>query len=160
MAEWASTARTAAIEASGIRLVALHDALERVCKSAHQSVKGDSVMLNVLTQDAQVFVAEYPRPKKKKQPVPMSNAGCREVVLSEATVNIYDSTKHPVMCIMPWSKAWKAYLGVPVLFGDQVLGSLCTVDADCRTWTPKEIAALEMGAEQVGEILKSRRGVA
>lgn len=148
-------ARLVAIERSGIITLAYHQRLQDLCRNAFTSLGPDAVQLNVVTATHQVFIAEYPPPSRWRKPSPLSNSGCREVVLADQTLSVPDTTDHPVMCIMPWAKDWKAYLGAPVYFEDMPVGSLCALGRKTRKWSSTDQSLLESFAEKVTDNLKS-----
>lgn len=150
-----SATRLIAIERSGILLAAQQEALNAVCKMAHQLIGADASQLNVITASEQLFVAEWPQPRFWRKPVPLSNSGCREVVLAEKPVVIPDSREHPVACLMPWSQDWLGYLGSPVSYGNEVLGSLCVLSKKVRHWSDKDVRIMRGLAGQVGDLLSS-----
>ncbi len=148
-----SAVRLAAIERSGILIGARQEAFNAVCKMAHSLVGADCSQLNVLNAQSQIYVAEWPRPGRFRQPTPMKDSGCREVVIAEVPIVIDDSRLHPVTCLMPWTSDWLGYLGCPVTYDSQVLGSLCVLTKKVRPWSAKDVGIMRGLAAQVSDLL-------
>jgi diguanylate cyclase (GGDEF)-like protein len=77
--------------------------------------------------------------------VPLSHAFCKFVVSGRSTLVVADAREHPALQGHPAVSdlGVVAYLGVPLVIGGEVFGSLCTVDVRPREWTEAEIAAVE-----------------
>lgn len=148
-----SRARLAALERSGIRLIGVQEALQEACQAAAGLLRGDAAQVNVVTRYEQEFLAEWPRPRRWRKPVPLSNSGCREVVIAEHTLVIDDTHEHPVVCVMPWVQDWRGYIGAPIAYDTQVIGSLCVLTKEPRDWTDGDVAALEVLADKVSASL-------
>jgi GAF domain-containing protein len=144
-----SVPRLIAIERSGILLVKRQEMLVEVCKALYEALSVDDVQVNVITATHQIFVAEWPKPKRRRKPNPLTNSGCREVILANQPVVIPDSREHPIMCTMPWVKEWLGYLGVPLRYEGQPLGTLCVLTRKVRQWTPEDVALVESHAERI-----------
>lgn len=117
----------------------------RICYTVCQLLDVDAAQLNVVTDTQQVYIAEWPR--VSRPPVALSNSGCREVVLANDMIAIEDTLAHPIMCQMPWTLSWRGYLGVPLHYDGQTIGSLCALTVKKRAWTSIERVSLEALAE-------------
>lgn len=145
----AALTRLAAIERSGILLTARYSALSGICEAVATDLGVNSAQVNVITATQQIFVAEWPKPRKRREPGPLSDSGCREVVLAEHTVIIPDTALHPVVSGQPWTLEWRGYLGAPVRFSNQILGSLCVLTKEPRAWSETNVDTLEQYADKV-----------
>lgn len=139
--------RLRAVELSGLLRHEMGRRMVHICYTATALLDVDASQLNVITADQQIFVAEWPR--ARRDPVGLENSGCREVVAAQETLAVSNTIYHPVMCQMPWSATWGGYLGAPIRFHDQVLGSLCVLTHDPRDWKRTDIMALESLAKLV-----------
>jgi GAF domain-containing protein len=75
---------------------------------------------------------------------------CQFVVMSEKPLAITDIFARPELPqTIARTYGIHAYLGVPVFCQDQLLGTLCVVDARVREWTNEEIARLTTLAANV-----------
>lgn len=145
--------RLIAIERSGILLLKRQAVMSEICQALYTELSVSFVQINVVTATEQVFIAEWPTPKKKRNPSPLSNSGCREVVLAETAVVIPDSHLHPIVCLMPWAQDWRGYLGCPVVYEGQVLGALCVLTRAVRDWTEDEVTVVQKYADKVSRSL-------
>lgn len=148
-----STSRLAAIERSGILQASRQQAFMAVCKLAHTLVGATASQLNVLTADEQLHLAEWPRPRIWRKPIPLSESGCREVVIAEVPIVIPDTLLHPIMCLKPWVGEWRGYLGCPVVYDGEVIGSLCALTNSVRHWSQKDVGIMRGLAAQVSDLL-------
>ena len=64
-----------------------------------------------------------------------------------------DSERHPVLCDMPWAQVWRGYLGCPITYDDQVIGSFCVLSQEPRTWTLTDNLTLTELAAQANAAL-------
>lgn len=87
---------------------------------------------------------------------------CQFVVTSRGTIAINNAEKHSfwrtlARGLTPSGKPLQAYLGVPLRVNGQVLGSLCIVDTEERSWTAQEHFVLTQAAHEIGKVLANPR---
>lgn len=70
---------------------------------------------------------------------------CQFVVGLDDVLVVNDSANDPLVADHPATASGqvRAYLGVPVRFGEHCIGSFCVVDTKVRAWTDDELATLE-----------------
>lgn len=144
--------RLAALERSGLLRHDDYDRLTRLCYTATELLDADAAQINVITDSQQVFLAEWPR--TVRPPAALSSSGCRQVVLRGELVAVEDTLKDPVLCTMPWVASWRGYMGVPLTFEGQVLGSMCVLTVKQRPWSMMDRVALEGLGDMVEGAIK------
>ena len=74
---------------------------------------------------------------------------CRYVVATDAVLVVDDSSVTALVKDHPATvDGVRAYLGVPVRYGGQCLGSFCVVDTQARDWTDEDLGILQDLANQ------------
>ena len=74
---------------------------------------------------------------------------CQYVVATDAVLVIDDSTEAALVMNHPATiDGVRAYLGVPVRYAGQCLGSFCVVDTKARDWTDEDLEILQDLANQ------------
>ena len=74
---------------------------------------------------------------------------CQYVVATNDVLVVDDSTETPLVENHPATlDGVRAYLGVPVRYDGQCLGSFCVVDTKARDWTDEDLAILQDLANQ------------
>ena len=69
---------------------------------------------------------------------------CQYVVATDAVLVVDDSTTMALVKDHPATiDGVRAYLGVPVRYAGQCLGSFCVVDTKARDWTDEDLAILQ-----------------
>jgi len=143
--------RLAALERSGLLFRPLPDRLDRLAEQAAVQLGADAGLLNVLDAESQHHLAQWP--ERTATVTPVEQTGCQLVITAERTVAVPDALTHPVLCRLPWVETWRGYLGAPVLYDAQVLGSLCVLSREPRAWTNYDALSLRALARLVGQAL-------
>lgn len=138
----------AALKRSGLLRHQQHERLVRICYTAVELIGADCSQLNVITATQQVFIAEWPR-TAQRSPVELDNSGCSEVIALGGLLAVEDTLAHPVMCIMPWTAHWQGYLGAPITYEGQAIGSLCTLSVNKRAWSKHDQLTIQTLADMV-----------
>ena len=125
-----------------LHVLDLGDRLQHLCFTTKTLLNVDAAQLNALTATQQHFIAEWP-PGAHRPPISVDNAGCREVVRGRQTLAVVDTREHPVLCGMPWTSEWRGYMGAPIWFEGQIIGSVCALTATPRHWLERDRLALE-----------------
>lgn len=132
--------RLEALERSGLLSKTMPERLEHLAFAACRLVLADACEINALTDVVQRTIVGWPpgdRPDRR-----LDETGCREPVLTRKPFIVDDAKLHPVTCELPWTDEFRGYLGVPIIVGEQVLGSLCVLSREPRRWVSYEVAAL------------------
>ena len=104
-------------------------------------------LVSLVEADQQVFpgMAGLPEPWASKRCTPLSHSFCQHVVVTAEPLVISDARDEPRVrdnLAIP-DLGVVAYAGMPLADVDgQVLGSLCAIDVQPRTWTAEELDAL------------------
>jgi GAF domain-containing protein len=104
-------------------------------------------LVSLVEADQQVFpgMAGLPEPWASKRCTPLSHSFCQHVVVTAEPLVITDARDEPRVrdnLAIP-DLGVVAYAGMPLTDVDgQVLGSLCAIDVQPRTWTAEELDAL------------------
>jgi GAF domain-containing protein len=135
--------RLEALRKSGLLRHDLEKRLDILCETATELIGCPVSYINLLDDQLQHTVGSFPIGPRKSNPV--ETTGCEEVVIAEKVIVVPDTRDHPVMCMRPFVTVagMLAYLGVPILFGEQVVGSFCVLDYEPRDWAHWQVEALK-----------------
>lgn len=130
--------------------------LTATCRNAVTALQVDSAQVNALDARRVRVAAEWPvvRVRGRRRTFPGPISGCHEVVVAEHTIVVENSLEHPIMCAKPWTGLWRGYLGSPLRFNGQVIGTMCVMTHDVRSWSDDDIAIIEGLARQVATGLR------
>lgn len=139
----ADPARLDALKRSGLLRHDLAKRLDILCETATEMIGCPVAHINLLDATRQYTVGSFPVLEQKIRAI--NTSGCEEVIASKAIVIVPDTRVHPIMCLRPFVTiaGMNAYLGVPILFGDQAVGSFCALDYEPREWAYWQIEALK-----------------
>lgn len=142
--------RLAALKASGLLRHGPQDRLDLLCETATMILRVPMSQVNVLDDKFQVSIGKWPPDDKRKARV--QDTGCQEVILAQEPVIIPNTLLHPTVCMAPFVTVagCRAYLGVPIYFGGEVVGSFCAADKVVRDWTTWDVAGLQGLARLAG----------
>lgn len=135
--------RLDALRRSGLLRHDLDKRLDILCETATELVGCPVSHINVLDNKRQYTVGSFPLAVEKVHAI--EDSGCEEVVVSQNVVIVPDTRLHPVLCMREFVTVagMYAYLGVPILFGEQVVGSFCALDYEPREWAYWQVEALK-----------------
>ena len=104
-------------------------------------------LVSLVEAERQVFpgMSGLPEPWATKRSTPLSHSFCRHVVVTEQPLVIADTGAHPLgrdnLALPDLGVA--AYAGMPLTDeAGNVLGSLCAIDTEPRTWTAAQLETL------------------
>jgi GAF domain-containing protein len=130
-----SAIRLEALKQSGLLNKTTDERLQHLAFTSCTLLNADACQINALDDQMQRTVTGYPpSPEVIGDPIPVELTGCQEVVLLGEPLVIPDVKDHPIMCRLPWAETWKAYLGVPIHFDRQIVGSVCVLGKEPRGW--------------------------
>lgn len=144
--------RLEALERSGLLRKDVGQRLDHLTFSACRLLQADMSLLNAVDDTFQHTVVGYPPGTTLTLPIELT--GCREVVLSGKPLAIPDIVEHPVLCTVPWGERYRSYLGCPISYDDEIIGSICVLSERPRAWKNYEISALEGVARLAGMSLQ------
>ena len=104
-------------------------------------------LVSVVQPDRQVLpgLAGLPEPWATHRATPISHSFCQHVVTTARPLVVSDAREHPLVqdnLAVPDLKV-VAYLGMPLTDADgHVLGSLCAIDSEPRSWTDDHVQLL------------------
>lgn len=142
--------RLAALKASGLLRHDVEARLDLLCETACQILRVPMAQVNLLDDKFQTSVGKWP-PDEDRITV-VQDTGCKEVILAGDVVSVDNTLLHPTLCMIPFVTiaGARAYLGVPVFFDGEVIGSFCAADYEVRKWTTWDIAGLQGLARLAG----------
>lgn len=146
-------ARLEALTRSGLLHKDTVTRLDHLAFAACRLLLADVCLINALDGALQRTVVGYP-PGDDWPPLPLELTGCREIVLSGKPFVVSDALSHPITCELPWAGSFRGYLGCPVVYDGEIIGSICVLSAAPRSWKPYEITALEGVARLAGMSLE------
>lgn len=120
---------------------------EQLCQVAARTFNVPICLITVLDDTTQHVTVGFGLDDASDTPVQESY--CQHVVGTQGPVAINQATEHNLVCATPAAlhKNLHAYLGVPLVWDGQVVGSFCIVDTAPRRWTPADVLMLaELGA--------------
>lgn len=103
--------------------------------------------ISLVTSSRQFFKAStgLREPWATMRQTPISHSFCRRVVERAATFKVEDARLHSQVRTNPaiTDLGVIAYLGVPVMVDQFVIGALCAIDSQPRLWRDSDLAQLE-----------------
>ena len=104
-------------------------------------------LVSLVQTDQQVFpgMAGLPEPWATKRSTPLTHSFCRHVVVTARPLVIDDARTQPLVRdnLAVLDLGVVAYAGMPLTDeAGNVLGSLCAIDTEPRTWTPEQLDTL------------------
>ena len=143
-------------------------AFDRLTGLVRRLLKVPVALVSFVDVDRQFFKSAQglPQPWASLRQTPLSHSFCQHVVASQEPLVISDARTHPLVCdnLAVRDLNVVAYLGIPLATPEgHVLGSLCAIDGEQRTWSPtdvevlSELAALVMTEVDLQHQLRQRK---
>lgn len=145
-------ARLEALTRSGLLDRSIVERLDHLAFAACRLLLADACQINALDGLLQHTVVGFPPSDWPDMPVEIT--GCREVVLGGKPFVVPDTLENEVACVFPWAETFRGYLGCPVMYDSQIVGSICVLSGEPRAWKSYEITALEGVARLAGMSLE------
>ncbi|MEU8656193.1 GAF domain-containing SpoIIE family protein phosphatase [Actinoplanes philippinensis] len=128
------------------------DAFNRVAMLVHKLIDAPMGVVCLVGEDRQVLAGQVgvPEPLASAREMPLTHSFSRHVVIAGEMQVVPDVRDDPRMCDNPviGEIGAIAYLGAPITDPDGlIVGALCAIDQEPRTWTPSEIALIAELAE-------------
>ncbi|MFN2263161.1 MAG: GAF domain-containing protein [Anaerolineales bacterium] len=135
-------------------------ALGLICQELAQFLEVPEVSFSLLNSElslAQV-IAEYHTPERpdilgKQIPV-IGNPVMTSILESTSALVIEDTSRHPLLSASAPDKDAASLLLAPIVFGDEVVGTLEVVSITRRQFTPAEVSLAQKVTSQVGQVLE------
>jgi PAS domain S-box-containing protein len=150
--------RLAALRRTGLLDSPAEEAFDRLARLAARLLDAPVALVSLIDQDRQFFKAciGLPEPWSSVRQTPLSHSYCRHLLDPKVPLVIDDARLDPRVRDNPaiLELGLLAYLGIPLVSpDDQVLGALCVLDHQPRTWTLEEVATLsDLAASVMTEI--------
>ena len=104
-------------------------------------------LISLVTDERQFFVSSngLGEPWSSQRETPLSHSFCQHVVERDEPLVISDARQHPLVCDNSAVKDLDVvgYLGVPLIYEGNSLGSFCIIDSRPREWTQAELALVQ-----------------
>jgi len=134
---------------------------DRMTRLASRLLQAPIAMISLLDEERQFIKSAIglPEPWASRRELPLSRSFCQYVVASAEAMIIADARQHPVL------RGHKAisdpgfisYAGVPLITTEQqVVGAMCVVDTQARTWTGDELEILGDLSDTVVSLMSRR----
>ena len=134
-------ARLAAVRASGL-LGLVRARLQALTVQARFQLDADAAQVNVVDGELLHHAAASPPASAPTPTDPAETSGCRVVVEVGDVVAVDDTATDAAWCDLPWAGTWRGYLGAPVRYDGETVGSFCVLTRQPREWTDQDREAL------------------
>ena len=139
--------RLAALRQTGLLDTPPEEVFDRVTRLARRLLRAPVILVSLVDADRQFFkgAVGLPEPWATRRETPLSHSFCQHVVATGAPFRVEDARQHALVRDNPAVSELGvvAYLGTPLATADgRVLGSLCAIDTEPRTWTTEDIVTL------------------
>ncbi len=136
-------------------------AFERFARLVRHQLRVPVALVTLVSVDQQVFPGALglPEPYQSARCTPLSHSFCQHVVRSGQPLVVTDARLEPLVQDNPaiHDLSVVAYAGMPLVDADgQVVGSLCAIDSQPRTWAEDDLAMLADLADACSSELQLR----
>jgi PAS domain S-box-containing protein len=142
----ADPGRLAALQQTNLLDTAAEEAFDRLARLAARLLAAPIALVTLVDTDRLFLKAclGLPEPWASARQLPLSHSLCHRLLATGQPLVIGDVGTDPLargnQAVVELGVA--AYLGIPLRFEGQVLGSLCVADRQPRPWTQDDVAAL------------------
>jgi PAS domain S-box-containing protein len=150
--------RLAALQSLALLDTPPEEAFDRLTRLAARTLDVPIVLVSLVDKNRQFFKSclGLPEPWASMRETPLSHSICQHVVESSEPLILSDVRKDPVIrhSLAISELGVVAYAGMPLITPDgYVLGTLCAIDRQPRTWTEKQVEILkDLAASVMTEI--------
>ena len=117
-------------------------------------------LISMIEADRQFFTAScgLPQPWAGERQTRLSHSFCQHMVLSREPFVVSDAREHPLVKdnLAIRDLGVVAYAGVPLVDGDDVIGSFCAIDHQPRHWSKRDLATLGQFGDSAMAHIRSR----
>lgn len=149
-------ARLAAVRASGLLDTEIEEAFDRLTRLAVRLVGVASAFISLVDENRDFYKSSCGFAEPLASAREMSGPTfCHFTIESDRPLVIPDTNADPRYREVPTVKSLgvAAYVGIPLVYAGQVIGSFCAIDLAPRQWTPREVTALtDLAAMALSEI--------
>ena len=138
------------------------EAFDRLTRLVCRLLSVPTALVSLVETDRQFFKSAIglPQPWLIRRETSLLHSFCQHVVATGAPLVVQDANQHPVLSenlAIP-DLGVVAYLGMPLITADgHVLGALCAIGPEPRTWTDGDAAALrDLAAVTMSEVTLRR----
>lgn len=162
----ADEGRLAALRRTGLLDTPPEETFDRLTRLVCRLLGVPVALVSLVDADRQFFksVVGLPEPWLKLRQTSLLHSFCQHVVATGQPLMIQDASRHPLVSgnLAVPDLGVLAYLGMPLATADgHVLGSLCAIHTEPRTWTPGDAAALrDLAALTMSEVTLRRLALA
>ena len=138
-------ARLAAVRASGLLDTEIEEAFDRLTRLAVQLVGVASAFISLVDENRDFYKSSCGFAEPLASAREMSGPTfCHYTIESDRPLVIPDTNADPRYRDAPTVKSLgvAAYVGIPLVYSGQVIGSFCAIELVPRDWTPRDVAAL------------------
>jgi hypothetical protein len=141
-------ARVEALRATGLLDSETEEAFDRLTQLAAKLLNAPVALVSLVDEDRQFFKSSLglAEPWHSARQTPLSHSFCQHTLRTRETLVIEDARTHVLVRDNPaiGDLDVVAYAGVPLITADgHVLGTLCVIDHQPRSWTADQIDTLE-----------------
>lgn len=130
-----------------------HEDFGPLAMKAAMLLGADICQINAVQDVMQKTVAVYPF--KEYADLAVKDSGCRVPVETREPFAVSEASKHPLTCTFVWVNEYPGYLGSPIFYEGEVLGSICLLYKVQKTWTIEEVETLNAVAAEISAALKA-----
>ncbi len=136
------------LAATGLLDTPPEEAFDRLTQLATLILHAPVSLISLVEKDYQFFKSQkgLPEPWASERTTPLSHSFCQHVVACASPLVVADARQNPLLQTNAAIRDLKviAYLGIPLTTPEgQTLGSFCTIDAEPRVWTEREIEIMQ-----------------
>jgi PAS domain S-box-containing protein len=159
----ADPGRMAALQQTNLLDTAAEEAFDRLARLAARLLKVPISLVTLVDTDRLFLKAclGLPEPWASARQLPLSHSLCQRLLATGQPLAIGDVRADPLArgnrAVAEFGVA--AYLGIPLRFAGQVLGSVCVADQQPRRWTDDDVAVLADVAGLVTTEIELRAGL-
>jgi PAS domain S-box-containing protein len=142
----ADPGRLAAVAQTNLLDTAAEEAFDRLARLAARLLAAPIALVTLVDADRLFLKAclGLPQPWASARQLPLSHSLCQRLLATGQPLAIGDVGADPLargnQAVAEFGVA--AYLGIPLRFAGQVVGSLCVADRQPRGWTEEDVAVL------------------
>jgi PAS domain S-box-containing protein len=159
----ADPGRLAALRKTNLLDTATEEAFDRLARLAARLLGAPMALVTLVDKDRQFLKAclGLPEPWASARQLPLSHSLCQRLLVTGQPLVIGDARADPLargnQAVLEFGVS--AYLGIPLRFAGQVLGSLCVADRQPRGWTEDDVTVLADVAGLVMTEMELRAGL-
>lgn len=158
-----SPSRLAAVERSGLAGSAAEEPFDALTQLAARLLKVPASFISIVdaTHDFYKSQVGFPAPLAHDRTL-AGRTFCHYTLAGEQPLVIDDTHSDPVWKAVPTVETLgvRAYVGVPLKFGGETIGSFCVIDMEPRHWSDDELETLRQLALSAGRELSLRFALA